>query len=215
MCYCQKEKGLRDLRNASRLYHGGPALALCEARRFVFVGVNAAELFAVGVIHADQPMVMFAAAVPGEGVFVFGRCFFCHFARSLSEGSARHYLKELVAAQVPMEILTRYLLHQKISEGETRNMIDMQIAGSPSSGYRVWRHLRISSVWMRLSLLEFCGDCDDKAAKGSKNRLSLENAAFCAVARRCRPICLSLRPLPSEQIVVTHETFSAFFRLSR
>ena len=52
---------------------------------------------------------------------------------SLSEESARHYLKESVTAQVPMEILTRHLLHQKMNEGETGNMIDTQIAGDPSS----------------------------------------------------------------------------------
>lgn len=60
-----------DLRDAGGFYHGGPTLPLREARRLVLVGVHAAELLSIGVIHADQPMVMLAAAVPGEGIFIF------------------------------------------------------------------------------------------------------------------------------------------------
>ena len=48
---------------------------------------------------------------------------------SLSERSAHHYLKESVAAQVPMEILTRHLLHQKTLGRETGNMIDPHLSG--------------------------------------------------------------------------------------
>ena len=75
----RRESG--DLGNAGGFYHRGPALALGEARRFVFVGVHAAKLFAVGVVDTHQPMVMFAAAVPGEGILVFVGSVFCHFAR--------------------------------------------------------------------------------------------------------------------------------------
>ena len=60
---------------------------------------------------------------------------------SLSEESARHYLKESLTAQVPMEILTRHLLHQKPSEGETGNMNDAQIAGDPGGVSRACRFL--------------------------------------------------------------------------
>jgi len=70
-------------------------------------------------------MMMFASAVSGKGIFIF-RCVFCHFARPSFEGSARHYLKEQRAAQVPTEILTRHLLHQKTGGGETGNVIDFQ-----------------------------------------------------------------------------------------
>ena len=73
--------GSGNLCNAGGFYHRGPALALGEARGFVFVGVHSPKLFTVGVINADQPMMMFAPAVPGEGILVFVRCFFCHFAR--------------------------------------------------------------------------------------------------------------------------------------
>ena len=48
----------------------------------------------------------------------------------LFEGCARHYLKEPVAAQVPMEILTRHLLHQKTGGRETENVITSKIAGT-------------------------------------------------------------------------------------
>ena len=81
MCYRQDAEGSGDLSYAGGLYHRRPALALGEARRFVFVGVYAAELFAICVVNADKPMVMFAAAVPGERILVFIRCFFYHFAR--------------------------------------------------------------------------------------------------------------------------------------
>jgi hypothetical protein len=70
-----------DLGNTGGFYHGRPALALGEARCFVLVGVHASKFLAIGVINADQPMMMFAAAVPGEGIFIFVRSFFCHFAR--------------------------------------------------------------------------------------------------------------------------------------
>jgi len=81
MCYCQNEKGSGDLRNPGGLYHGGPALTLGEARRFILVGVHAAELLAIGVVNTHKPMVMLAAAVPGEGILIFIRSVFCHFAR--------------------------------------------------------------------------------------------------------------------------------------
>lgn len=69
----KNKKGSGDLCNTGGFYHGGPALPLGEARRFVLVGVHAAELFAIGVVNTHKPMVMFAAAVPGEGVLVFIR----------------------------------------------------------------------------------------------------------------------------------------------
>ena len=81
MGYRQEQKGSGNLGNTSGFYHRGPALALGEARRFILVGVHAAELFAIRVVNTHKPMVMFPAAVPGEGILIFVRCVFCHFAR--------------------------------------------------------------------------------------------------------------------------------------
>ena len=81
MRYRQDKEESGNLRNTGGFYHRGPALSLGEARGFVLVGVHAAELLAIRVVNTHEPMVMFAAAVPGEGILIFVRCVFSHFAR--------------------------------------------------------------------------------------------------------------------------------------
>ena len=71
----QDKKRLGNLSNASRFYNRGAALTFREARGFVLIGVDATELLTIGVVHANQPMVVFAAAVSAECTLVF----FCHF----------------------------------------------------------------------------------------------------------------------------------------
>jgi hypothetical protein len=71
----QDKKRLRNLSDASRFYYRGPALTLREARGFVLICVYAAELLTIGVVNANQPMVVFAAAVSAKCILVF----FCHF----------------------------------------------------------------------------------------------------------------------------------------
>ena len=44
-----------------------------KARGFVLVGINAAKFLAVGIINGDQPVMMFAAAIPVKSGFVFFR----------------------------------------------------------------------------------------------------------------------------------------------
>lgn len=71
----QDQKRLRNLSNASRFYYRGAALTLREARGFVLICVYAAELFTIGVVNANQPMMVFSAAVSAKGILIF----FCHF----------------------------------------------------------------------------------------------------------------------------------------
>jgi hypothetical protein len=69
------KKRLRNLSNASRFYYWGAALTLREARGFVLICVDAAKLLTVGVVNANQPMMVFAAAVSAKCILIF----FCHF----------------------------------------------------------------------------------------------------------------------------------------
>jgi hypothetical protein len=90
-----------NLRNAGGLHHGRAPLPIREARGFVLVGIDAPELFAVGVVHADEKMVMFAAAIFAKRKFVFFRtllrhsfchgCLLCRWSvrTALSQGSER------------------------------------------------------------------------------------------------------------------------------
>jgi len=76
----QEESGY--LGNPGGLYHRRAALALREARRFILVCVNAAELFPVGIVDTDEVMVMFAAAILAKRTLASIRAFcrhtFCH-----------------------------------------------------------------------------------------------------------------------------------------
>jgi hypothetical protein len=71
-----------DLGNPGGLYHRRAALALRETRGFILVGVNAAELFSIGIIDTDEVVVMFAAAIFAEGTLASIRTScrygFCH-----------------------------------------------------------------------------------------------------------------------------------------
>jgi hypothetical protein len=65
------EKGLGDLVDARGFYDRGAALAISEAGGFFFVGVDAAEGFAVGITDGDKEMMMTAATVFAEfGFFI-------------------------------------------------------------------------------------------------------------------------------------------------
>lgn len=59
-------KVLRDLVNARGFHDRRTALAIGEAGGFFFVGIDAAERFAVGVTNGDEKMMMTAAAVFAE-----------------------------------------------------------------------------------------------------------------------------------------------------
>ena len=84
-----------NLTDARRFDDGRPALALGKTRSFIFVGVHAAELFPVRVVHGDEPMVMLPAPILAESTFFFTRRFldryFCHSDFPVLEGSLRHY----------------------------------------------------------------------------------------------------------------------------
>ena len=80
-----------DLRNARRFDDGRAALAFGKAGGFVFIGVDAAEGFAIGVVHGHQKVVVTAAAIFAEFRFFvpdgfaglkrrFGRSFGCRFS---------------------------------------------------------------------------------------------------------------------------------------
>ena len=123
----QAKKRLGNLSNASRFYHRRAALTLREPRGFVLIRVHAPELLAIGVVNADQPMMVFAAAVSAKCILVF----FCHFKHPSLEGPARRYLREARSAQVPTEILTRYQLHEKAGAGKSE-MAHEDVNNSPS-----------------------------------------------------------------------------------
>ncbi len=84
------------------LHNRRAALTLSEASSLIFVGVNAAELFPVGVEHADEEMVMLAAAILVKRSLAsyprFFRFSFCHvghpirrkFSTGLSHGGKLH-----------------------------------------------------------------------------------------------------------------------------
>jgi hypothetical protein len=78
--YSQAES--RNLRNPSRLYDRRAALALRKACGFVLIGVDAPELFSIGIVDTDKEMVMFAAAILPKGTLASSRAFFryifCH-----------------------------------------------------------------------------------------------------------------------------------------
>jgi hypothetical protein len=63
----QNLERLGDLCDARGLHHRRAALPLREPRGFVLVGIHAAELLAVRIIHANQKMMVFAPAVFTEG----------------------------------------------------------------------------------------------------------------------------------------------------
>src|SRR3989442_8721783 len=66
------QEGSRDLGNPCGLYHRRAALALREARGFILVRVNAAELFPVGIVNTDEEMMMFAATILAKGSLASG-----------------------------------------------------------------------------------------------------------------------------------------------
>ena len=88
-----------DLRNARGLHHRRAPLALREARGFVLVRIDAAELLAVGIIDTHEKVVVFAPAVGAKGSLAFSGTFFrrgfCHvghpcrwrISTTLSQGS--------------------------------------------------------------------------------------------------------------------------------
>ena len=119
----QANKGSGNLGNPSRFYYRRTALTLREPCGFVLIRVHAAELLAIGVVNAYQPMMVFAAAVSAKCILVF----FCHFKHPSLEGSARRYLREARAAQVPIGILTRYQLHQKAGKGKPEMRMKTQM----------------------------------------------------------------------------------------
>jgi len=73
-----KHEGSGNLGNPSGLYHRRAALALREAAGLILVRVDAAELFPVGIIDADEVMVMFAAAILFERSLASSPTFFRH-----------------------------------------------------------------------------------------------------------------------------------------
>ncbi len=97
----QRPEGSGNLSDPGGLHHRGAALALREARSLILVGVNAAEPFPVGIVDADEVMVMFAAPIFVERSFASSRGFFrltfCHvghpilkkISTALSQGSER------------------------------------------------------------------------------------------------------------------------------
>ena len=91
-----------NLGDSCRLYDWRTPLAFREPRRFILIGVDASELFAVSVEHADQKMVMLAAAIfaerglalyPGLGYFSFshfGHLIWRESQTALSQGNRNH-----------------------------------------------------------------------------------------------------------------------------
>jgi hypothetical protein len=72
--YKQEQSG--NLSNPSGLNHGGTPLTLREARSFIFVRVNSAKLFPIGVKDTHQVMVMLAAAIFAESSLASNARFF-------------------------------------------------------------------------------------------------------------------------------------------
>jgi hypothetical protein len=77
-----------NLRDACGLDDGRAALAIGKAGSFLLIRIDAAESFAVGVIHRNQKMMMPAPAVFTKlGFFIadrlsgYFRCRFCHVER--------------------------------------------------------------------------------------------------------------------------------------
>src|SRR5438132_3018328 len=115
-----------DLSYPGGLHHRRAALALCEAGSLIFVGVNAAELFPIGVKYADEEMVMLTAAILVKGSLApyprFFRFRFCHVGHPIGRSSTLYYRKGASVTQVPEKIVTRALLQQKNEQTHSRNL---------------------------------------------------------------------------------------------
>jgi hypothetical protein len=79
----------RNLGNPSRLYDRRAALPLGESVGLILVRVHAAKLLPVGIEDADEPMMMFAAAIFLERRSAPSRTFFrltfCHVGHPLQK----------------------------------------------------------------------------------------------------------------------------------
>jgi hypothetical protein len=115
----------RPDRSGNLSYPGGlhyrrAALALCEAGSLIFVGVNATKLFPVGVEHAYEEMMMFAAAILVKRSLAsyprFFRIRFCHVGHLSEELQQWTISQGASSAQVPEKIVTWVLLQQKNSK---------------------------------------------------------------------------------------------------
>ena len=113
---CDSSERLKQLRNlgyAGRLHHRRALLAVGKAGGFVLVGIHTTELFAVGIINGDQPVMMLAAAVFIKGgLFVFRTALgwsLGHGAILLVFPMMPHYRKQRTVSQVPQETLAGYL----------------------------------------------------------------------------------------------------------
>ena len=105
------QEGSGNLRNPGGLYDRRAALALREARSFILVRVNAAELFPVGIINTNEKMMMFAATILAKGSPSSSRAFlrhaFCHIDLPIRTGHLKNYLRGASTAQVPEKVVTR------------------------------------------------------------------------------------------------------------
>src|SRR6266403_3273415 len=70
-------KLLRNLRDAHRLHHWRPALAICESCGLFLVRIDATELLAVGVIYSHQKMMMAPPLILAKRRFTPFGCFDC------------------------------------------------------------------------------------------------------------------------------------------
>jgi hypothetical protein len=66
---------LGNLTDARRFNDRRAALPLGKTRGFVLIGIDAAELFTVRVVHGDQPMVMLSPPILSESTLFFTRRF--------------------------------------------------------------------------------------------------------------------------------------------
>lgn len=89
-------------------------MAVRKARGLIFVGINTAEFLAVSIGNGDQPVMMFAAAIPVESGFVFFRGALggalSHVAILFFGLVVGNYYKQMKNTQVPLEVLTGNLL---------------------------------------------------------------------------------------------------------
>ena len=104
-----------NLGDARGLDHWRAPLALRKASCLILVRIDAAKLFPVGVKDTDEVMVMFAAAVFAERSFALNSRFtglsFCHVGHPTRKKYILHYRRVAGAAQVPVKIVSRTLLH--------------------------------------------------------------------------------------------------------
>lgn len=134
-----------NLADACRFDDRGPALAFRKTRGLIAVGIDTAELLAIGVIDSDEPVVMLAPPVLAKSSFflasVLFRHSFIHCQYPCTGKALRHYRRETKRAQVPSQMVTCALYITRGSE-DNRGFASARARIAPTMGWTVVKPAR-------------------------------------------------------------------------